>query len=120
MDFMAQGSLLEGWSYIHNRPSDQDDMGNQKVSDLDLLIIVGDDYWDEIPLVSKISDKIPRTVVINKDNAGVVDPSLIDLIDMLEKLRTAGKTNRDVNIVIMPTSSFEKVSEPYRAISQIN
>jgi hypothetical protein len=105
--FVAQGSLVDGWSYYKNRPSDAVVQGKKQMSDLDLLVVVEDPYWNKIPASEKITERIPRTEVLDRDNAARVDPSLTEIIKSLETLSIGGKLGRQVNVVIMPKSSFE-------------
>ncbi len=112
MTFMVEGSLVEGWSNAKNRPSDPTTTAGQEVSDLDLLLVVSNEYWNAIAssvsgVDVKVFEGVPRTIPFGLETAGLIDPALADLINELDALSLAGRTDREIHLLIMPQSSLE-------------
>jgi GH24 family phage-related lysozyme (muramidase) len=101
MSFILQGSLITGWSDKHGIPSD-----HEHLSDMDILLVVEDDYWDQIPEIFKLVGDVPRTDEIAVGNVYKFDTGLAELMDMLTEIKIASKIGRPIKFIIMPESSY--------------
>ena len=104
MAFIVEGSLVTGWSPEKNRPSDSDLFGKEHFSDLDLLILVDDAYWESIPDHIKLKNHVIRTLAVDIDSVWLIDFGLKELILQLGQIKIAGKVSREINIVLIPMS----------------
>ena len=105
MSFIVEGSLTRGWSNYHQRPTDAVIYGKKHISDLDLVIVVEDDYWNLLSQEVKIQGAIERSIVLGDNNVYLADTGLLSLIEDLDKINLAKRRDREVNIVIIPKNS---------------
>ncbi|MBS3121770.1 HEAT repeat domain-containing protein, partial [Candidatus Woesearchaeota archaeon] len=118
--FIVMGSLVTGWAPLKNRPSDPILYGKQYISDMDLLVVVKDEYWDKLSGSIKLFKPVHRTLPFNIDTVYLADSGFGRLISRLSTLRIAGKQNRKISIVIMPESKAKMKFSNWRLIYNDN